>query len=243
MDRAEDTARGAGLDRGRSGGTIERVTGSTLPSWRSVLAVTAHPDDESFGLGAVLDRFQRGGARTSVLCFTRGEASTLGEGPLADTRTREARRAAGILGVGRIRIADHPDGELGTVPPAELAGEVRRASVADGAEGLLAFDTDGVTGHRDHVAATTAAVTAAAALGIPVLGWTVPDTVGRTLDGEFGTAFGGRTAADLVVPVDRTVQRRAIEAHASQANPVVRRRLELCGDREWLVWLHRPDHG
>jgi len=42
------------------------------PPWCSVLAVVAHPDDESFGLGAVLASFAETGARVSVLCFTRG---------------------------------------------------------------------------------------------------------------------------------------------------------------------------
>jgi LmbE family N-acetylglucosaminyl deacetylase len=41
------------------------------------LAVIAHPDDESFGLGAVLAAFGAG-TQVRVLCFTRGEASTLG---------------------------------------------------------------------------------------------------------------------------------------------------------------------
>jgi LmbE family N-acetylglucosaminyl deacetylase len=36
------------------------------------LAVVAHPDDESFGLGAVLSAFIDSGTRVSVLCFTRG---------------------------------------------------------------------------------------------------------------------------------------------------------------------------
>jgi len=42
------------------------------------LAVIAHPDDESFGLGAVLAALSGAGAQVRVLCFTRGEASTLG---------------------------------------------------------------------------------------------------------------------------------------------------------------------
>jgi len=33
----------------------------SLPRVERLLAVVAHPDDESFGLGAVLDRFVRGG--------------------------------------------------------------------------------------------------------------------------------------------------------------------------------------
>jgi LmbE family N-acetylglucosaminyl deacetylase len=45
-----------------------------------VLAVCAHPDDETFGLGALLAAFADRGAKVSVLCFTRGEASTLGPG-------------------------------------------------------------------------------------------------------------------------------------------------------------------
>jgi GlcNAc-PI de-N-acetylase len=57
------------------------VTGPAqeLPGWRQVLAVVAHPDDETFGLGAIAGQFAKDGASVHVLCFTHGEASTLNE--------------------------------------------------------------------------------------------------------------------------------------------------------------------
>ena len=62
-----------------------------LPAWTSLLAVVAHPDDESFGLGALLDAFTRVRAGVEVLCLTHGEASTLhgAPGDLASVRGAE----------------------------------------------------------------------------------------------------------------------------------------------------------
>jgi LmbE family N-acetylglucosaminyl deacetylase len=40
--------------------------------------VVAHPGDESFGFGAVIDRLATDGVGVRVLCLTHGEASTLG---------------------------------------------------------------------------------------------------------------------------------------------------------------------
>jgi hypothetical protein len=54
-----------------------RVPAGRLPRWDRVLAVVAHPDDESFGLGAVLAAVVGEGAEVGVLCLTHGEASTL----------------------------------------------------------------------------------------------------------------------------------------------------------------------
>ena len=51
---------------------------SHLPPWRHVLAVVAHPDDESFALGAVIAALADSGSRVDVVCLTRGEASSLG---------------------------------------------------------------------------------------------------------------------------------------------------------------------
>ena len=82
-----------------------------------VLAVWAHPDDESFVLGAILATLSESGVGSSVLCFTHGEASTLGSpvGDLGDRRADEL-RAAAILGVAGADLLDYPDGSLAEIP-------------------------------------------------------------------------------------------------------------------------------
>jgi LmbE family N-acetylglucosaminyl deacetylase len=217
-----------------------------LPAWTSVLVVVAHPDDESFGLGAILDAFTGAGARVEVLCLTHGEASTLHgtSGDLATVREAELALASEVLGVTRTTLHDHPDGAVNEVCQARLAAEV--VAVADSTHpgGVLVFDTDGVTGHPDHVAATSAAVLAAEMLDLPVLGWTLPETVAAQLNHELGATFKGRADGeiDLRVSIDRTRQLQASRAHVSQALPdsVLWRRLELLGDIESLRWLRRP---
>lgn len=218
---------------------------SSLPAWSSVLAVVAHPDDESFGLGAVLARFHDAGARVEVLCLTRGEASTLRDGPgeLARVRADELAAAAAALGVDHAALLHHPDGALAEVYRTRLAGEVVAAAERVRADGLVVFDELGVTGHPDHVAATAAAVLAAESLAVPVLAWTLPEAIAAQLNEELGTAFHGHRDGDIDirVAVDREPQLRASRAHASQALPssVLWRRLELLGDVEHLRWL-RP---
>ena len=213
---------------------------SALPQWRSVLAVVAHPDDESFGLGAVLSSFIDAGGRVAVLCLTHGEASTLHgvEGDLTGIRAAELRAAADTLGVAEVELMDFPDGGLASMPLEELAAAVGMVATRHQVEGLLGFDLSGVTGHPDHAAATRAAVAVGERLGLPVLGWTLPMAVAQQLNEEFGAGFVGHTDAeiDARVTVSRERQLNAAACHPSQAVPgsVLWRRLELLGDLEYL---------
>ena len=219
----------------------------TLPRWPTVLAVVAHPDDESFGLGAVLDAFVRSGAGVSVLCLTPGGASSVSGvgGDLRTLRGAELRSAATALGVASAVLGDHMDGALAQVDQAVLVDEVSAATRMAGAEGLIVFDLSGVTGNPDHVAASSATLEAAKTLNLPVLGWTLPRAVADQLNAECGTGFVGHEPAeiDIVLPVDRDRQVVASLAHGSQAVPtrVLWRRLELLGDTEHLRWLRRAD--
>lgn len=217
-----------------------------MPSWNSVLAVVAHPDDESFGLGAILDGFARTGATVSVLCLTRGEASTLGNhADLSQVRAGELRNAAQQLGIVSAVLLDYRDGLLSEVVDKILTSEVLREVRERPVDGLVVFDPSGITGHPDHTAATRAALEASRQLNLPVLGWTLPVEVAETLNEEFHAGFVGHgdDEVDVVVEVDREQQRSASLCHESQATPgsVLWRRLELLGRHEHLRWLRAQD--
>ncbi len=211
-----------------------------LPDWQRVLVVVAHPDDESFALGALLDRLVEDGAEVSLLCLTRGEASTLGADAtdLARVRAEELATAGAVIGIASTTALGHPDGALAGIDPAVLAADVDRHVEQFRPDGILVFDpVSGVTGHPDHEAASLAAITVAGRRRLPVLGWALPGAVADSLNAEYGTSFVGYAQSELIqVAVGRRRQRMAIACHASQAVPgsVLWRRLELLGDLEYL---------
>ena len=230
----------------RSAGPRTVRAGTALPAWPSTLVVIAHPDDESFGLGAVIDQLTAAGAAVHILCYTHGGASTLNQtqADLHRARESELRQAADELGAADITLLDYPDGGLADIPAGELAGHVADTAARTGAAGVLAFDDTGVTGHPDHQAATAAAVVAARQAGLPVLAWTLPAAVAARLSAETGQGFCGQLPdrIDLCLRVSRQRQRRAALLHATQISPaaVLWRRLQLLGECEHLRWLVPP---
>jgi len=216
--------------------------------YRSLLAVCAHPDDESFGLGAVISTLREAGVATSLLCFTHGEASTLGASTddLARWRADELAAAADVLGLGAVSLHSYRDGQLADQPIENLCARLDSFVEAGDFDCLLAFDEGGITGHPDHRYATAAARTVAHRRGLPLLAWTLTQGVADTLNEEFLTSFVGREPReiDIILEVDRAVQRHAISCHTSQSanNPVLLRRLSLQSNTEVLVWLvHQHD--
>ncbi|WP_239591547.1 PIG-L deacetylase family protein [Mycolicibacterium tusciae] len=207
----------------------------------AVLAVLAHPDDESFGVGAVLAALAAAGAEVRVLCLTYGEASTLGASvDLATVRRHELTAAAERLGVTNVVLHDFPDGHLGEITPATL-DKVVQDSLGDVAT-LVVFEPGGVTGHPDHQAATAAALRVADRNKLAVLEWGVASTVADSLNAEFATTFVALDGDGTVdIAVDRAVQLAAIACHESQArdNPVLTRRLQLQGPVE-RIRAHPP---
>lgn len=141
-----------------------------------------------------------------------------------------------------MRLLDHPDGGL-AARGAALLDDTLAAIRTFSPDVLLVFDRDGVTGHADHIAATSAAVQAGRRLDVPVLAWTLPASVVEGMGDAGYAGFTGRPdrTIPLVVEVDRAAQLDAVHEHASQAVPgsPLWHRLELLGRTENLVWLHR----
>lgn len=134
-----------------------------------LVAVFAHPDDESLAAGGLLSWCATLGAQVSLVCATRGEH---GGGPsardsrrttLARVRESELRAAADALGAQDVVLLDHEDGMLPWVEPHSIETEIADIVRARGAEVVVTFDADGLYWHPDHVAIherTTAAVAA-----------------------------------------------------------------------------------
>ena len=205
-----------------------------LAGWQQALVVIAHPDDESFGLGAVLAVLVDNGCTVKVLCFTQGEASTLGASEdLAAIRARELEAAADELGLSNVVLLSYPDGALASVDASVLDQHVR--DHLDRIDLLVVFEPSGVTGHPDHRAATEAAVRVGSAHGLALLEWGLATHVADALRTEFGAPFSALDdTRTQTITVERDVQWRAIARHGSQAtgNPVLARRLALQGNSE-----------
>jgi LmbE family N-acetylglucosaminyl deacetylase len=147
---------------------------------RRLLAVFAHPDDESLGFGGTLARYASAGAEVFVLTATRGEGGRFrghraddarhpGAVALGEIREAELRAAGAVLGVREVALLDYRDGRLDRADPRDaverIAGHVRRVRP----DVVVTFGPDGAYGHPDHIAIsqfTTAAVVAATAAGV-----------------------------------------------------------------------------
>lgn len=163
----------------------------------SVLAVFAHPDDESIASGGLLAWCADLGARVTLLCATRGEGGPADEQAaveLGTIRVAELQDAAHVLGVAEVVLLDHPDGYLPWVAGRQVEVGIRSVIARVRPDVVITFDEDGLYWHPDHVAvheAATAAVISFAA-GAPALYYvTIPEGRMRRVVESAGAWDGG----------------------------------------------------
>ncbi len=123
-----------------------------------VLAVFAHPDDESLLAGGVLAACASSGRRVAIVSMTRGERGPSelpelrGRPALADVREAELRAAAHALGASAAECLDYPDGELAGADERQAAHALAALLRRERPEAVISFSEEGLYWHPDHLA-------------------------------------------------------------------------------------------
>jgi N-acetyl-1-D-myo-inositol-2-amino-2-deoxy-alpha-D-glucopyranoside deacetylase len=161
-----------------------------------LLAVHAHPDDETITMGGLLALCADRGISTSVICCTDGKVATIFDPEYAakedeirprlkEIREAELRRAGEILGVSEINFLGFGDSGMAGTETNNAPGAFWRADFDEAVGRVVAhirrfrphvvvtYDGNGGYGHPDHIQAhrvTLVAVEAAYHAVYPALG-------------------------------------------------------------------------
>jgi len=156
----------------------------------TLMAVHAHPDDESSSTGGVLARYADEGVRTVVVTCTNGEFGDTLDGvkpgedgheeqAVAQIRLAELREACKHLGVTDLELLGYhdsgmPDWEYKNrpnafcnVPQDEVAARIGGLIERYRPQVVITYDDRGAYQHPDHLHASRCAQAAVAATGIP----------------------------------------------------------------------------
>jgi LmbE family N-acetylglucosaminyl deacetylase len=150
---------------------------------RRLLAVLAHPDDESFGPGGTLALYAKRGAEVHLICATAGEEGDVPPEMLhafedvPTLRKAELSCAASCLGLAGVHFLgyrdsgmagsphNHDPGTLAAAPLDEVAKKVTHHIRALKPQVVITFDPIGGYRHPDHIAIHKATVEAFRAAG------------------------------------------------------------------------------
>ncbi len=123
-----------------------------------IVTMFPHQDDELNAAGTFMKlKKENPAVRAHIVCFTLGELSgakeTLNLTPefQGKIRTKEMEAAATVIGVDSLIQLQYHDQGLPKVPPEELRKKVREIIDRTGAEIVITYGPDGMTGHMDHI--------------------------------------------------------------------------------------------
>ncbi|MCL5995007.1 MAG: PIG-L family deacetylase [Chloroflexi bacterium] len=136
---------------------------------KTLVAIFAHPDDESFGIGGTLAKYAHEGISTHYVCATRGESGTVdpemmqGYTSVAELRSTELECASRELGLAGVHYLDYRDsGMLGSednrhenslfaAATDEVAQRIIRCIERLKPDVIITHDQFGGYGHPDHI--------------------------------------------------------------------------------------------
>ena len=143
-----------------------------------LLAVVAHPDDESFGMGGTLALYAKAGVEVYLICATKGEAGEVpaqmleGFSSIGELREHELSCAASELGLAKVHYLGYRDSGMSGSPENNHPQALVQAPVDEVAKKIallirnikpqviITFDPIGGYMHPDHIAVHNACVAA-----------------------------------------------------------------------------------
>ena len=196
----------------------------------TMLAIAAHPDDETMFIGGTLAKYAAEGHTVYVLMTTRGEGGEVGEPALATPETlgavreAEVRAACAALGVAEVRFLPFVDPRMagigGTVhhidAPLELFAAAIRAQLEQlRPEVVLTHGSNGEYGHPQHIYTHRATQLALASLARP---HTLATWGAWYADSTYEWAMNRDDPADLVLDITPWLAAKtaAAECHRTQ---------------------------
>ena len=153
----------------------------------TVLAVWAHPDDEAYLAGGLMALAADGGCRVVCVTATRGEHGTADPlrwppARIAAVRERELAASLAALGVTEHHWLGIEDGTCAAASPIGPVATIARLIREVGADTVVTFGPDGMTGHLDHRAVSRWTTQA----------WAVSGARGRLLHATCTDSFARR---------------------------------------------------
>ena len=125
-----------------------------------VLAIFAHPDDESYGPAGTLARAIRDGHTVALLTLTHGESASLGisgqmsEQELAQRRSLELKTAARQIGIQQLNQLNLADRKLQYIPDQEGVAIILQEINRFNPDLIITYHENTISGHPDHLAVT-----------------------------------------------------------------------------------------
>jgi len=203
---------------------------------KPLVCIIAHPDDEAFGPAGSIAHFSRLRA-VHILCATSGDADSKftkhESSQLGKIREKELRASARILGVTSVVFLGFHDGTLCNNSYHDLAESIQRKLEELRPDTILTFDTNGISGHIDHIVVSLVTTFVFNKLGYvkTLLYYTERKEWMDAFMVDIGQYFvyvpPGRIRSDIGLTIDTKkyweIRVKAMDAHVSQKS-----------DAEWL---------
>lgn len=123
---------------------------------KTIVAIFAHPDDESFGPGGTLAKLAKENT-VYVICITNGDGkmgNRKQEIALGKIRRNELLTSSKILGIKKVYFLGYRDGSLNNNIYHTLAEKIQTVLEKLQPKQLVTYESRGVSGHTDHIVAS-----------------------------------------------------------------------------------------